>query len=138
MIHIVGASCLSRALGQLIRKPKTSLTSEITAIPYLSLDSNVNFHLKSLKTDSLTWAELAKLLDTKSRALECGPIATRSIQNTTNQLPWKGNEYSRILWLLVLIAIPSINYMYILNSRTTVTERFQISKSKQVCFNCLQ
>ena len=36
-------------------------------------------------TDLLTWAHLANFLDTRSRALETGPIASRSIQNTTNQ-----------------------------------------------------
>ena len=49
MIHIVGASCLSRAFGQLDKKQKTSLTSKITAIPSLSLNPNVNFQLKSLQ-----------------------------------------------------------------------------------------
>ena len=49
MIHIVGASCLSRAFGQLDKKQKTSLTSKITAIPSLSLNPNVNFQLKFMQ-----------------------------------------------------------------------------------------
>ena len=49
MIHIVGASCLCRGVGQLNKKQNTSLTSKITAISFLSLNPNINFHLKSLQ-----------------------------------------------------------------------------------------
>ena len=45
--------------------------------------------IRSPGTDLLTCAELANFLDTRSRALKSDPIAPRSIQNTTNQLPWK-------------------------------------------------
>ena len=105
----------------------------------MDIKSRKQWQLHHPGTDLLTRAELAKFLDTRSRALESGPIACRSIQNNTNQLPWKEKriqscsvdtcfdcDYEHEIYVC-----PEIKKM-------SVGERFQIAKSKQVCFNTLQ
>ena len=50
-------------------------------------ESREQWQLDHPGTDLLTLAELAKFLDTRSRALETGPVVNRSIPNPTNQPP---------------------------------------------------
>ena len=105
----------------------------------MDIESRKQWQLDHPGTDLLTWAELAKFLDTRSRALETGSIVHKSIPNSTNQPPWKEKRIQSYSVVTCsdcdpehkLHACPEFKKM-------SVRERFQIAKSKQVCFNCLQ
>ena len=82
----------------------------------MDIESRKQWQLDHPVTDLLTWGELAKILGTRSWALESGPIPSRSIQNTTNQLPWKvkrKQSYSVVTCSDCdsILIVDSINYM---------------------------
>ena len=102
-------------------------------------ESRKQWQLDHPGTDLLTWAELAKFLDTRSRAFETSPVVNRSIPNPTNQPPWKEKRIQSYS----VVTCPDCESEHKLHvcpefEKMSVRERFQIAKSKQVCFNCLQ